>query len=169
MGKVRLNGRVAADGAQVTAQKGRLPARPQLFAQLALDLVRMGQYLVQTAVLGDQFQGGLFADARNAGNVVAAVAHQALHVRHLIRPVAVMLLHALCVQKQAFRNARLGQDNAGVSACQLQAVPVAGEHIGRIALLVGQPRRRAQQVVGLVALHFKRGDMHGLERLPHQG
>ena len=54
-GKVRLNGRVAADGAQVTAQKGRLPARPQLFAQLALDLVRMGQYLVQTAVLGDQF------------------------------------------------------------------------------------------------------------------
>ena len=53
-GKVRLNGRVAADGAQVTAQKGRLPARPQLFAQLALDLVRMGQYLVQTAVLGDQ-------------------------------------------------------------------------------------------------------------------
>ena len=55
VGKVRLNGRVTADGAQVAAQKSRFPARSQLFAQLALDLVRMGQYLVQTAVLGDQF------------------------------------------------------------------------------------------------------------------
>lgn len=90
-------------------------------------------------------------------------------VRHLIGPVAVMLLHALRVQKRLSEIPVLVKNNPRISARQLQAVPVAGQHIGRIALLIGQPRRRAQQVVGLVALHFKRGDMHGLQHLPHQG
>ena len=129
----------------------------------------MLQHAVQRAVFGDELERRLFPDAGNAGDVVARVAHEALHVGHLRRGKAIGVIDALRVQPQAFGDALAGEDDLRLPAYQLQAVAVAREHIGVDTPLVGQARGGAQQVVRLIALQLADAHVHGFQHLPHQG
>jgi len=166
--KVDLQGRAAADGAQLAAEQRQIASGTQLFAQLAFHLIRMLQHAVQRAVLGDELERRLFPDTWNAGNIVAGIAHEALHVRYLRRGEAIGIIYALRIQQQAFGDALACEDDFRFPAHQLQAVTVAREHIGVNAPLVGQARGGSQQIVRFVALQLADAHMHGLQHLSHQ-
>ena len=85
----------------------------------------------QAAELLHQGQGGLFADARHAGNVVRRIAHQALHVDELGGVHAVFFPDGGRVHGDGLLVRR--QQNGGGVIHQLQAVPVAGGHQGGAA------------------------------------
>ena len=129
----------------------------------------MLQHAVQRPVLGDELECRFFPDAGNAGDVVAAIAHEALHVGHLRGGEAIGIINALRVQQQAFGDALAGEDDFRLPAHQLQAVAVAREHIGVDAPFVGQACGGAQQVVRLIALQLADAHMHGFQHFPHQG
>ena len=58
--------------------------RAQVLAHLALDLVGMGNNLVQAAVPGDQCARLFGADARHAGNVIGRVALETVEIGYEI-------------------------------------------------------------------------------------
>ena len=104
---------------------------------------------MQAAEFLDQRQRGLFANARHAGDVVGAVAHQALDVDELRRFQAVFFADGGRVHRQ--RLAVGGQQHGGGGVHQLQAVAVAGRQQRRAALRFAGGGQRAQNVVGLPA------------------
>ena len=92
--QIEGHGRIAADGGQRAAQARQIGVFQKAFAQAALfALVRARKHMLEVAVLGDEAQGGLFAHAGHAGDVVGSIAHQALDVDQLRGSDAVGLPH----------------------------------------------------------------------------
>ena len=75
-----------------------------------------------------QREGGLFADALHAGDVIRGVAHQALHLDELLRRKAVFFLNGILVHHHGLAASHHGssQQYGGALAHQLQAVAVSG-------------------------------------------
>ena len=88
--QVELDGRIRANGRDLTAEQGIVDVRTEVLAHLALDLVRMGDDLVQIAVLTDERTCLLGADTRHAGNVVRGIALEAVEIRNELRGNAVV-------------------------------------------------------------------------------
>ena len=109
----------------------------------------MLQDRLQAAVLGEQLDGGFFADARNAGNVVAGIPHEALQVRNLLRGDAEVLQHLFRGVQDDLRDAALGVEHAGLLRHQLQGIPVPGDEQGGDAGFFAAPGHGAQDVIRL--------------------
>ena len=169
--RVEFQRRVGNDGGQPIAAAGSLLALRQLpqGGGLGLHVRHGGIQRVDAAVALHQRRGGLFADARHAGNVVAAVAHQGLQVDHVNGVEAVLLPEqgGGHVGGGGLAHAGGHQLHAGTVGDELQAVPVAGDDDALPAPLFAAAGDGAQQVVGLVAHHFVAGDGHGAQHLLH--
>ena len=168
---VEFQRRVGDDGGQPVAAAGRFLALRQLPQRggLGLHVRHGGVQRVDAAVALDQRHGGLFPDARYAGDVVAAVAHQGLQVDHVDG------IKAVCLPKDRRRHvggerlAHAGghQLDAGLVGDQLEAVLIAGHHHALPAPLLAAAGDGAQQVVGLVACQLVAGNGHGGQHLLH--
>jgi hypothetical protein len=83
-GEVEVEGHIAPEGDEFAAEGQGGGGFADLLAALALDLRGVGEEVVERAVLGDEFGGGLGTDAGNARDVVNRVAHECEHVDDLI-------------------------------------------------------------------------------------
>ena len=158
-GGVHRNG--AVDLRQLAGELRVLLMGGQLGAHAGLDgaVVDVLVHARQTAEFLDQGQGGLFAHARHAGDVVRGVAHQALHLDELLGAHAVFFLHSGLVHHHGLAAAHPGggQQHGHVVVHQLQAVPVTGGQVALVAPGGSSRAQGAQNVVRLVALL---GDHH---------
>ena len=147
----RVDGRGAHDARQRAAHLGLLAPGLQLCAHALFDarVVQMPVHALQRAERLDQRQRRLFADARHAGDVVGAVAHQAFHVDHLRGGHAVALAHGVLVDALGLRALVL---HAHGPAHQLEAVAVARGDDALVAARAARGGQRAQDVVGFVPL-----------------
>ena len=114
---------------------------------------------VQALKALDEVQGGLFAHAGYAGNVVGGVAHQALHLDELFGLHAVFFHHGGLVHHHRLAAAHPGggQEHRHVLVHQLQAVPVSGGDEAVVAPCRRGGGEGAQQIVRFVALQADHG------------
>ena len=92
--------------------------RAEVLAHLALDLVRMGNDLVEVAVLHDERGRLLGANARHARDVVRGVAFEAVEVWHQVgRDAVVEVVDALGSHNLDLGDALLGRDDLYVFGC----------------------------------------------------
>ncbi len=125
----------------------------------------MGVEILQCAVLGQQLDGRLVADALDAGDVVADVADEGLIVHNLIRPDAQIGHDAgRVIDLGAAAGLARWEFDARVVVHQLQQVAVAGDDVYR-DLVAHLPGDGAQHVVGLEALALQNGDVQGADDL----
>ena len=125
-----VDGGVGADGAQRVAQLGHGLILEQVLPLLGLDalVVNVFVHALQRAESLHQREGGLFADALHAGDVIRGIAHQALHLDKLLRRKAVFFLNGVLVHHHGLAAPHHGssQQYGGALAHQLQAVAVSG-------------------------------------------
>ena len=125
----RVDGRIGADGAQRVAQLGHGLVLHEVLPLLGLDalVVEVGVHALQRAEGLHQAQGGLFADALHARDVVGGVAHQALHLNELFGLNAIFFVDGVHVHGHGLAAAHHGggQQHRGGVAHQLQAVAVS--------------------------------------------
>ena len=152
--------RVAADGGELLAHARHVRPGGKPFAQLALLVCRVGQHVFKRCIFLQQLHGGLVADARDAGNVIAAVARKPLPVRHLRGGKAVLLQHRFGREAHGLRNALACEHQLRHAVYKLQRVAVAREQQRRCARLHAQTGQRAQQIVRLPALQTVAADVH---------
>ena len=168
---VKFQRRVGDDGGQPVAAAGRFLALRQLPQRggLGLHVRHGGVQRVDAAVALDQRHGGLFPDARHAGDVVAAVAHQGLQVDHVdgIKAVGLPKDRRRHVGGECLAHAGGHQLDAGLVGDQLEAVLVAGHHHALPAPLLAAAGDGAQQVVSFVACQLVAGNGHGGQHLLH--
>ena len=118
------------------------------------------------AELADELGGGLLADPRHARDVVGRVALERLVVDHLVGPQPEPLVDPRDVVHDVFSTPGPGRHQADARGDELEHVEVDGddrrlEVLARVELL----RDRADDVVGLVALHLVDRDPEGLDDL----
>ena len=168
--QIEGHGRVAADGGQRAAQARQIGVFQKAFAQTALfALVRARKHMLEVAVLGDEAQGGLFAHAGHAGDVVGSIAHQALDVDQLRGSDAVGLPHPRGGDALRLADAALGVQNRGVLPGELEGIAVAGDEQGLHAHFLALAGEGAQNVVGLKALAFDDAQAHALKKIADDG
>ena len=125
-----------------------------LFRPRRLYFVQMGVDIFQAVVLDDQVCGRLFTDGGNAGDVVGGVAHEGFHVdefrrRHLVFPLYVLRVIVVDFRGSA---ARFGDADFDVGIRKLEQVAVAGDDGDLDSHGLRFFRRRAEDVVSLIAL-----------------
>ena len=151
-----VDGSIGADSAQRMAQLGHGLIFQQVLPLLGLDAL-VGNVLVHALQRTEslhQREGGLFADALHAGDVIRGVAHQALHLDKLLGGKAVFFLNGVLVHRHSFAAPHYGgsQQHGGALAHQLQAVPVSG---GKEAVVLADgagSSQRAQNIVRFPSL-----------------
>ena len=138
-------------------------------AQLRGLFVGVIEDAIEPAVGVDQLGGGLLADARHPGQVVALVTAQrcVLDVHVGANPCA--LLDAGLVVEGVVADATLVVEHAHVRVRhQLIAVAVAGDDDHIVAAFDERVDARGDQVVGLPSGEFDRGDAERIEHLAHK-
>ena len=125
-------------------------------------LVGVGEDLLEAAVLLDELGRALLADPRDAGQVVARVAHDAAIVGHEARRDAVALLDLLRGVARRVGDAAPGGEDADPLGDELEGVAVAGEDDDALPGGVGAGRQRADHVVGLEARQLGVDEAEGL-------
>ena len=161
LGELRLVGRqrckvghlhrqleVADHGDELLAERQEVQVPAQVLADLAADLVGVGDDVVERTVLLQPFRRRLRPDLVDARDVVHAVADQREVVDDALRPDAELRQHAGLVEHLVAH----GVDQPHVRVDQLRQVLVAGGHHAFDALAAGFPRQRADDVVGFDAL-----------------
>ena len=147
--QAKIQFHVGADGRQFTAQGQGLRCVPQVFTDLAFDIVGVFDDVVQVVVALKPFDRGLRSALVDAGDVVHLIAHQGQVIDNLLRSNAEFLHHAVPVHPGLGH----GVNQRNVIADQLRHVLVAGgdHHIDAFAgCFVGEG---ADHVVGLNACH----------------
>ena len=161
--EVELDGDVVDDRGELLGEPRGVGELGQVLLALgARDLVDAREHGLEVAEALQQVRGGLVADARDAGDVVARVALEADEVGDQLRRDAVAVDHALAVVDLRVGDAARGGHDPHALADQLVGVAVAGhDHHGDLALL-RLLDERGDHVVGLEALD---GDVAVPERL----
>ena len=159
----------AADRRQIIGHVGAFPALLELCAELVLDRVQMRIDPVQRAIVQQQLRRRLRADARDARDVIGAVAHQGFKIDQMDGVKAVFLTEAgrVIVDRDGLRKLGGHQLDRHMLVDQLQRVPIAGDDHAvpvRPAALLAD---RADHVVGFPAFAFKDGDAHGAQNILH--
>ena len=168
--QIERHGRVAADGGQRAAQAREVGVFQKAFAQAALfPLVRAGERAFEVAVLGDEAQGGLFAHAGHAGDVVRSIAHQPLDVDQLRGGNAVGLPHPRGGDALRLGDAALCVQYGSVVAGELEGIAVASDEQGFHAHLLALAGERAQYVVGLEAFALDDVQPHAFKQVADDG
>ena len=137
-------------------------------ADLAADLVDVGDDPRQVAVGGDPLRRRLGADPRYAGEVVGRLAHQRRQVAVALRGYEVALLDGGGVHPPHVGDAADGVDHGHVVADQLEHVAVARDDDDLHALRGRLRREGGDDVVGLVAGRLDVADLQGVEHLVDQ-
>ena len=162
------SGNVAQDRREALALQRAVGVRDQGVALFHRQLIHMKDQFFERLVLPEQLGRALFADAGNAGKIVAGVALDALEVGDLRRVQTVTIAHGLCVVDHGVGDAldhHHDLDGAMVVVHQLQRVAVAGDDQHFIALIFGDLGERADGVVGLHALDLDHGDVERFRRV----
>ena len=135
---------VAGKRDELVAQPREIGMLDQIVAQLALlHLRRGGEHRLQVAIFEDQLGGGLRADARHAGDIVDAVAHQREHFAELLRADAELLArvvraHPLVVHRvehvdrgigHQLHQILVGADDRHLPALRQRCLGVAGDQV----------------------------------------
>ena len=167
--RLEVQRRVGNDGGQPVAVPRRLLPLLQLAESgwLGVDVRHLRVQRVDAAVLLHQRHGGLFSDARYAGDVVGAVAHQRLQIDHVDGRKAVGLPERLRrhILRGGLAHAGGHQLHLGVVGDELEAVLIAGDHDAVPAAGLAFAADGADEVVGLVAGQFVLGDAHRRQHL----
>ena len=122
--------------------------------------------LFERVVLLQQPDGGLGADAGDAGDVVAGVADKRLVIDNLVGAHAELLHDRIVVVNLRLRaGAVVGKLDADVVVHKLQDVLVSGDDEHGHALLRRLPGDGADHVVGLVAFTLQNGHVERLHDL----
>ena len=148
-----VDGGIGADGAQRVAQLGHGLIFQQVLPLLGFDalVVNVLVHALQRAEGLHQREGGLFADALHAGDVIRGIAHQALHLDELLRRKAVFFLNGVLVHHHGLAASHHGgsKQHGGALAHQLQAVPVSG---GKEAVVLAGSAGSSQCTQNIVRL-----------------
>jgi hypothetical protein len=161
VGGLHRQGQVGDHGDQPAAQGQEVQVLAQVLAHLAAHLVGAGHQLVQVAVFGEPFDGGLGAALFHAGHVVHGVADEGEVVDDEIRRHAELGGDAGLVQH--FLAHGVHPAHAGLH--ELGQILVAGGNHHLPAGLHGLAGEGADDVVGLHALFHQQGPALGLHGL----
>ena len=160
------NGRRAVDFSERPALVGGFAVAQKLFAHTLPDRGIIDPLIdaVEGAELLDEGEGGLFADARDAGDIVRGIAHQRLDLDHLPGGDAVLLPDCRLVDDLGARLAAAGKGETHryPAADELEAVAVPGGDDAFVPRRATALTQRAEDVIGFVP--FKRKN-----RIAHQG
>ena len=169
----KFNRCLRANGGQLVGQVGAFLPALQLFPELGPDggILKMLIHPVQASEFLQQFPRGLGTHPGHAGDVVGGIPHQGLQVNQFLR-----LESVLCPEPFFIVHGRVGLAGLGdhqlhmdVFIDQLQTVPVAGDNDALPALFRADSPYGADHVIGLPALAFVDGDVHGPEHILHNG
>ncbi len=163
--KVQFDRQVGTDGRQVAAQIGQVAPLFQFGPPAIFHLVEMGIDAVERAELVEQVEGGLFAHARHAGDVVGCVADEGFVIHHLLRADAE--LAGLYVFGRDVGLVIARHVDGGAFVDELQQVAVAGDDLDSQSLRGREFCHRAEHIVGLVAFHFEARDIERIHHLPN--
>lgn len=157
---------------QGRTRAARSRALGELFAHAGLDVqrIKVTVNVRHRAEAHEQILRRLFADARHAGDIVGAVAHECLEVDHADGVKAVLFTKALGRIFDRIRLPHAGLDvkDMGAVGDELQAVLIAGDDVARPTGGLAAARDRAEQVVGLPAGQLQPPHAHVVERLLEQ-
>ena len=167
--RAEQNRRIASDGRKVIREICLFAVCLQLLPQIFTDLRQMLINTVERPVLQQQTGRRLRPHTRNAGDVVGAVAHQALEIDQALRCKAVFGGERRLIVKRGGRLAALGRDelHMHVRINELEAVAVTGDDHALPAVFPAQPPDGAEHVVGLPALTLKDGNVHRAQNVLH--
>jgi len=126
-------------------------------------------YIVNRAELADELDGGLLADAGHAGDVIGLIAGQSLEVGDTFRADAVLLFDGGGVEKGGIAESPPGfrVEDPDVGRDELHGIGVTGDDDGLDAPLRRLLAEGAQDIVCLVLIDFKEGDVEGFDQLAH--
>ncbi len=100
--------------------------RSQVLAHLALNLIGMGNNLVEAAILGNKRACFLRTNARNAWNIVRSVSFESIEVRYQVRRNAVIqIIHTFGGHDGHIRKTLARRNNIYVLSHQLIHVAIA--------------------------------------------
>ena len=165
--QVELDRQVADDPRELATHADLVDVLAQLVGELGRGhLVEPAEQRLEVAELADELGGGLLADSGHTRDVVGGVALERLVVDHLVGPEAEPLVDSRDVVHDGVLDARPGRHQADARGHELEHVEVDGDD-GRLEVVVAVEllRDRADDVVGLVALHLVDGDAEGLDDL----
>ncbi len=156
MFEIEVHFQIGADARQVVTHVGGFLAGFEFALPAFFDLVEVLINAVERAEFFEQADGGLFADALHAGDVVGGVADDGFVIDHLVGAYAefaddifigdVGLVVAREINRSAFVD-------------QLQQVSIAGDDFDSQAFFSGDARHRAEHIVRFVAFHFEARDV----------
>ena len=170
VGELDVDGRVGANRGDLAGEQGVVDVGAQVLAHLALDLVGVGDDLVERAVLADEGARLLGADAGHAGDVVGRVALEAVEVWHeLGRDAVVEVVDALGGHDVDVGDALAGGDDVHALGDELVHVAVASDKQHVVAGRLAAAGQGAQDVVALPALELGHGDVHVAQQLLDHG
>ena len=173
MRQVCVDRRCAADCPQHPAHIGAILPGGQFGSQALPDIQRRQLFInsVQRTKLLHQLQRRFLPHPRHAGDVVAGIPLQSLQINQLCRLQAVFFPHRLRGILHRFRppHFRGSQQHGHAVSHQLQRIAVTGGKVARHTGRSSSRRKRAENIVRLVASTFHQrqphGAQNGLERL----
>ena len=134
---------------------------------LGLDVRQFPIQGIDALILLNQIHGGLFSNARHAGNVVGGIPHQGLQVDHVNGIKPILLPEGLWRHILGGGLAHAGghQLHLGAVGDELQTVLVSRDHHALPPGGLALAGDGADQVVGLPALQLVAGDVQGVQHL----
>ena len=157
-----LHGCVGHDGDELLREQGLLRVQLYLFSELAFDFVGIGDGVLDAAPGLHQRGGGLLAHAGNARHVVHRIAHQALHIDHLVNALhAPAREHFRHAKNLRITSASARLVDADMLADELAEVLVRRDHPGVQAFGFSALGECADDVIRLPAIFDQDGNPHG--------
>ena len=166
--QIELEVEVAHDGCDLAREKREVLVVAHLLELLALEVVEMLIEPLDAAVLLQELGRRLGADARHAGYVVGAVAHEPEVVGNLLRRDAVLFLDAGWVVDDNVGDALFRVDDRGELACQLAGILIARDEKRPVPTGLVARRHGTEDVVAFPARHLDHGNVHGLKQRLHE-
>ena len=164
--RTELHRSVGGDGCQFFGEKNIVDVRFDFRFQRTFQLSGIGYDVLHRAVFQNQFRGRFLAHARTADNIVDLVAHQRQQVNHLLRLVdAEQRAHLFRTADFSTLPLYAGTVDFHVAAHELTEVLVGRHDIGGKARLTRLERKRADNVVGLIALHLHNRNAVGTDNV----
>ena len=160
-------GDLGVDARKRMGELRALLSRFQTLAGAGRDLIEMGIDALERAVLLQQGEGCLGADAGDAGDVVGRVAHERFLFDDLFGGEADLFIEVLRRQPLHVGDAALGEADADIFIDELIGIAVARID-ERLYIAVGAGQR-ADDVVGFISLLFHHADAHRREQLFENG
>ena len=123
----------------------------EVLSDLAVDVLGFFENFFKRAVLLEEFNGRFFADAGNAGQIIAGVAAKAFIVGNLRWRNAEFLRHCHLVHHHDVRHSGLEDVNGDIVVDELQKIAVLGVDDDLMTSFAGDLGSRPAHVIGFIA------------------